>query len=147
MTVELAPASDRAAVEACIALRVAVFVDEQGIPREEEVDAYDGPREESIHALVREPDGMLAGTGRLVPDDPVTARIGRMAVAHSARGRGVGRAILDALVAEARRRGYQEAVLNAQVSAVAFYERAGFRTRGSQYDDCGIPHITMTMTL
>jgi predicted GNAT family N-acyltransferase len=63
------------------------------------------------------------------------------------RGSRIGRHVLDALMKAARERGDQEAVLHAQVSASAFYARAGFSTRGSEFDEAGIPHVEMVRSL
>lgn len=121
-------------------LRTEVFVDEQKVPAEIEIDAWD-PR--CVHALALDPDGAVLGTGRLLPD----GHIGRMAVHKSARGQGVGTALLRALMQEAARRGHREAVLSAQTHAVPFYERECFRCEGAIYDDAGIPHVDIRRAL
>jgi predicted GNAT family N-acyltransferase len=123
-----------------IAIRYSVFVGEQLVPEDLELDEFDPL---SVHALARDVDGGAIGTGRLLPD----GHIGRMAVLPQARGRGVGSALLLALMDEARRRGNREAVLNAQVQAVSFYERHGYVVQGAPYDDAGIPHIAMRCRL
>jgi predicted GNAT family N-acyltransferase len=122
------------------AIRHAVFVQEQRVPLEMEIDDQDAL---AVHALARDESGRAVGTGRLLPD----GHIGRMAVLPVARGTGVGSALLVALMDEARRRGRREAVLSAQTHAVAFYERHGYAQEGEVYDDCGIPHITMRANL
>jgi predicted GNAT family N-acyltransferase len=78
---------------------------------------------------------------------PGVAKIGRMAVAQSMRGSGVGRSVLDALMKRARELGYREAVLHAQTSAAAFYSRVGFVSRGVTFEEVGIPHIEMVRSL
>ncbi|MBN1772785.1 MAG: GNAT family N-acetyltransferase [Deltaproteobacteria bacterium] len=118
------------------AVRRAVFVEEQHVPRELEVDEADPV---ALHLLVRDADARPIGTGRLAPD----GRIGRMAVLAEWRGRGVGAAILERLVGVARERGLAEVVAAAQVRAVGFYERHGFRAAGPVFDDAGLPHRTM----
>ena len=123
-----------------VAIRYAVFVEEQRVPEDLEVDDFDPV---SVHALARDVDGMAIGTGRLLPD----GHIGRMAVLAPARGHGVGSALLRALMDEARRRGNREAMLNAQVQAAPFYERYGYVAEGEPYDDAGIAHITMRCRL
>ncbi len=119
-----------------IAIRTAVFVDEQRVPIELELDEFDGV---SVHALARNATARAVGTGRLLPD----GHIGRMAVLKSARGAGVGGALLRALMDEASRRGFAEVTLNAQTHAIPFYRRFGFVEAGGKYDDAGIPHVTM----
>ena len=91
-------------------IRLAVFVDEQRVPPEIEMDENDAA---SVHALACD-GGEAVGTGRLLPD----GHIGRMAVLKAYRARGVGGAILQALIGEARRRGMREVVLSARGLAV-----------------------------
>ena len=120
-------------------IRFKVFVEEQGVPREIELDAIDP---QCIHALAFE-DGRPVGTGRLLPD----GHIGRMAVLEEWRGRGVGSGILESLIRKARERGEAEVVLSAQVHAVPFYKRHGFKAMGEIYEEAGIPHRTMRLPL
>ena len=129
--------------EACVAasaIREAVFVVEQGVPRELELDEWD---EHCEHALACEADGRPVGTGRLLPD----GHIGRMAVLRDRRGRGVGAALLAALIARARARGMARVVLNAQTRAVPFYARFGFVVSGDEFVEAGIPHVEMARDL
>jgi predicted GNAT family N-acyltransferase len=70
-----------------------------------------------------------------------------MAVLPQARGRGCGRAILNALIAEAKRFGYRRIELSAQTHALAFYEKLGFEPFGPEYLDCNIKHRRMQMKL
>ncbi len=123
-----------------LAVRYTVFVDEQKVPVEMEIDEQDAV---SVHALARDDAGRVIATGRLLPD----GHIGRMAVLASARGSGVGSAVLLALMDEARRRGHRQTMLSAQTHAVPFYRRHGYDTEGEVYDDCGIPHIMMRTRL
>lgn len=120
-------------------IREAVFVREQGVPLEIEMDALD---DTCLHALAYEA-GVPVGTGRLLPD----GHIGRMAVLPSARGRGVGSAILARLMAAARERGDPEVLLSAQVHAIGFYRAHGFEPEGDEYLDAGIPHRAMRRRL
>lgn len=121
-------------------IRFVVFVEEQRVPLEMEVDEFD-PR--SLHALAYSPAGEAIGTGRLLPD----GHIGRMAVLKAWRGRGAGGAILQSLIAAARSRGDREVVLSAQTHAIAFYRKHGFAEEGPEYDDAGIPHQKMRKAL
>jgi len=126
------------------AIRTAVFVDEQKVPAAMEWDEADTT---GVHALARNRLGLALATGRLLEHAPGVARIGRMAVARSLRGSGVGRAVLDALLQAARERGCRAVVLHAQTSAAGFYRRAGFVERGPEFEEAGIAHIEMTRTL
>ena len=128
------------AAERLSAVRIEVFVREQGVPLELECDALD---ESCVHVLATDSDGGAIGTGRLLPD----GHIGRMAVLEAWRGSGVGRAILGELLAVARARGHAAAVLNAQTHACGFYRRAGFEVTSGEFMDAGIPHVEMRLEL
>lgn len=118
------------------AVRYEVFVLEQRVPLEMEWDDMDPHCQ---HAVAYGADGKVIGTGRLLPD----GHIGRMAVLCDMRGHGVGSAILQALLSEAKRRGDSTVVLNAQTHAEPFYERFGFVREGQEFMEAGIPHIQM----
>jgi predicted GNAT family N-acyltransferase len=120
-------------------IRTTVFVDEQRVPPEIELDAMDAS---SVHALAYLA-GRAVGTGRLLPD----GHIGRMAVLRDARAQGIGGAILERLLEEAARRGVREAVLSAQTHALPFYRRHGFAPVGAVYWEAGIPHQEMRRAL
>lgn len=121
-------------------LRMRVFVVEQGVPAEIELDEFDP---QSRHAVATGADGSVIATGRLLPD----GHIGRMAVDAAWRGRGVGGGVLEALVAEAGARGMAEVLLNAQVQALDFYRRHGFEEYGEIFMEAGIPHRAMRRSL
>lgn len=123
-------------------LRMAVFVREQGVPPALEMDELDPL---CLHIVAFDASGQAVATGRLLKDQdtPGAARVGRMAVARAVRGQGVGRQVLDALLAAARQRGDTQVILSAQLHARAFYAQAGFEAEGQVYDDAGIAHITM----
>lgn len=122
------------------AIRHEVFVTEQKVPAELEIDESD-PR--SLHALARDAAGRALGTARLLPD----GHIGRISVLAHARGAGVGAALVTALMQAARERGDAGVVLSAQTHAIGFYRKLGFAEEGGPYDDAGIPHITMRRKL
>jgi len=141
--IEVRLAEKEAERRTCLRLRWTVFVDEQNVPPSLEVDEHDSAG--AVHALAFL-DGVPAGTGRFVFVEPGVARIGRMAVAGDARGKGLGAALLRFLEAEARERGARQFTLNAQVSARRFYEKAGYQAIGELFDDAGIPHVRMDRT-
>ncbi|HSN33872.1 MAG TPA: YbgC/FadM family acyl-CoA thioesterase [Ideonella sp.] len=130
--------------EAASAIRRAVFVGEQGVPADIEIDTADAT---CLHALARNRVGQPLATGRLVEDAAGTARIGRMAVISEMRNGGVGRVVLDALLRAARQSGCTRAVLHAQRQAVPFYRRAGFVESGAEFEEAGIAHVVMTCEL
>ena len=120
------------------AVRNAVFVEEQSVPRELE---WDGMDETSIHFMAETTDGDVIGAARLMP----SGQIGRMAVLIPQRGQGVGRQLLDLAISSARRRGMEEVFLHAQSYALEFYQKAGFIADGDEFEEAGIPHRSMTL--
>jgi len=126
------------------ALRAEVFVQEQQIPADLEWDDADAS---CVHAVAYHRLGMPLATGRLLEHVPGTAKIGRMAVTAAMRGTGVGRQVLEALMQAARERGDHEVLLHAQQSAAGFYLRAGFRSRGPEFEEAGILHVEMVSPL
>jgi YbgC/YbaW family acyl-CoA thioester hydrolase len=126
------------------AVRTAVFVDEQRIPKELEWDEADHT---AVHALARNRLGQAVATGRLLPAHSGVAKIGRMAVHRALRGTGVGRQVLLALMEAARLRGDHTVRLSAQRSAEGFYRRLGYVVVGETYEDAGIPHVDMEIRL
>ncbi len=124
-------------------VRQEVFILEQGVPAELELDEFDSL---ATHALVYQ-DARCIGTGRLVNLSAKQAQIGRMAVLAKFRGKGVGKQILRKLVDLAASQGAQRIILHSQVSAISFYEKLGFQAQGDAYDEAGIPHRNMMLTL
>ena len=122
-----------------VPIRFTVFVEEQGVPREIELDDQDEP---SIHAVAFE-GGRAVATARLLPD----GHIGRMAVRREWRRRGIGALLLSALIGRARERGDREIILSAQVHAVPFYRAHGFVPDGEEYLEAGIRHQAMKRPL
>ena len=120
------------------AIRFEVFVDEQKVPAEIELDDMDAV---CLHAVAYDDAGKAIGTGRLLPD----GHIGRMAVRQPGRGTGVGGAILTLLMDKARARGDAAVVLNAQTVAAPFYARHGFVQLGEQFEEAGIAHVEMRL--
>jgi len=120
-------------------IRFAVFVEEQKVPAEIELDDLDAV---AVHAAARDAGGSVIGTGRLILQLPAP-RIGRMAVLKPWRRAGVGAALLDLLCSDARRRGYSEVMLNAQTHATPFYFKHGFISHGVEFFEAGIPHQEM----
>lgn len=119
-------------------VRIAVFVEEQGIPREEELDEHDAT---AVHCVGYDGDAAVAA-GRLVPGDGY-GKIGRMAVIAPYRGRGLGAEVLRTLEGAGRARGLRIFRLSAQLTARGFYDRQGYVAVGDVYDEVGIPHVAM----
>ena len=129
--------------EATIAIRHVVFVEEQRVPVDLERDGRD---DEADHFLGRVA-GVPAAAARLVSDAAGVGTAQRVAVLPPLRGTGIGAAVMAALEERARRRGMQSLELHAQVPVRGFYERLGYTAFGDEYDEAGIPHISMRKSL
>lgn len=128
--------------EAIRSVRITVFVDEQGVPAEHEMDQRDP---HCIHAVTYNDEGMPIATGRL---DPLYGgKIGRVAVLKKYRGKGVGRKIMQVLEKAARQKGLSEVNLHAQTSALDFYRKLNYVEEGSLFYEENIPHKTMRKKL
>ena len=127
---------------ALLALRHQVFVSEQGVPLDLEIDEHD----ETATHIVAVDDGVLVGTCRVLQAGEL-AKFGRLVVARDARGRGIGAALLQEAERHARAMGCDRMVLAAQTSAMGLYERAGYAARGGVFLDAGIEHVTMEKAL
>jgi predicted GNAT family N-acyltransferase len=121
-------------------VRRRVFMVEQQVPEELEWDDADAV---SIHALALDGEGRAIGTGRLLPD----GHIGRMAVLCEWRRCGVGSAILQWLMSEAVKQGFDTLQLHAQTHALDFYAKQGFAAHGEEFSEAGIPHRKMSLRL
>lgn len=136
-TSDWANEQDRAAL---VAVREEVFVREQNVPPEMEIDD-DDPR--SVHAMARALDGTVIAAGRLT----AAGQIGRMAVLKDWRDRGVGSALLQLLLEQARTRGMPEVRLHAQAAATDFYLKHQFEIAGEEFMEAGIVHRPMRMAI
>ena len=156
--VEVLTVTTRAQLERCWAVRLEVFVAEQGVPAAEEVDASDTDPG-TIHVLaVARPTGEALGTGRLLSDPahPGEVHLGRLAVRAAARGTGLGARLVVAIEALALAHhavpGEEglavRVVLSAQATAMGFYRRLGYAVvTGERYLDAGIWHQDMARTV
>lgn len=129
-------------MSAVYALRREVFVIEQGVPEELEVDEND---KVAAH-LATLSDGRVIGTLRLVRHER-TAKIGRLAVSAHSRKKGIGRELMEFAGATASRDGAHEIILAAQFTAREFYRQLGYIEEGKVFDDAGISHVTMRKNL
>ncbi|MDN5752728.1 MAG: GNAT family N-acetyltransferase [Nitrosospira sp.] len=121
-------------------VRETVFIREQRVPAELEWDEFDM---NCLHLLAMDSADNPIGVARLLSD----GLIGRMAVLKEWRGRGVGSALLLRLLEEAKKRRIQQVALNAQLHAIGFYLKSGFRMTGEEFMDAGIPHVRMHLRL
>ncbi len=125
-------------------VRIEVFVDEQRIPLDMERDPAD---EASLHLVAYNRVGQAVATGRLLPAQSGTARIGRMAVKRVLRRAQLGSDVLQALMEAARARGDRQVLVHAQRVAEGFYARSGFVPQGEGFEEAGLPHIEMVRSL
>jgi predicted GNAT family N-acyltransferase len=139
---EVRVASSSSEIDEALELRRRVFVGQQGVTLDADRDGLDPT---ALH-IVAVADGRVVGTCRLVFDDGL-ARLGRMAVEDSLRGRGLGAAILEEAEAQARAAGATRIRLHAQTAARTLYERGGFQVHGEEFMEEGIPHLTMEKRL
>ena len=144
---------DRTERDAAYAVRFDVFVTEQQVPADLELDALD----ETADHFVAYDDGRAVGAGRLVVEPPgfaaadpalgEVAHLGRLAVRPETRGTALGVALVAAIEARAAARGLRVVALSAQTHALGFYERLGYAAHGPVFDDAGLPHRWMTKRL
>ena len=135
MEIRIAKGSD---IEKVYALRHEVFVNEQNVPPELELD------DEDKHAthIIAEENGAAVGCARVLFGED-GGHIGRLAVKKSERGHGIGKEVCRFIIEICRERGYKRVWLNSQLHAVGFYEKLGFSRRGETFFEAGIEHIEM----
>jgi predicted GNAT family N-acyltransferase len=121
-------------------IRVRVFVREQGVPAEIELDDDDNL---ALHLLAFL-EGRAVGTARIVMHGG-QAKIGRMAVLKSHRRKKVGKKLLACAISTAKKQRAGKIYLHAQVAVIKFYESAGFRCAGPVFDEAGIAHRKMVL--
>ena len=127
-------------VKKCFEIRHKVFIEEQNVPKEEEYDNWDNFAK---FVAVYDNDEIV-GTGRIFFDGD-EYRIGRIAVLKEHRGKHYGDFIVRILIDNAFDNGAEEIHLGAQVRAVGFYEKIGFKVCGEEYIDANIPHLPMIL--
>lgn len=148
--IEVAVVTDAETMREALGIRFRVFVEEQHVPVEEEIDGFDerpGERDDVVHVLVRLRGEPVATARLLIGHHEGYPHIGRVAVLAEHRRSGVGRVVMEALHEEARRRGERGVTLAAQLHAIPFYERLGYVARGPVYLDAGIEHRDMDFVL
>ena len=120
-------------------LRFEVFVEEQGVSKELEIDDKD---DEAVHIIAINEESKTVGCGRIFIDEN-QAKIGRMAVAKTWRNQGIGSCICRKLIQIAKKRGIDKIVLHAQYDKKVFYKKLGFETVGTPFKEAGIKHVKM----
>ena len=122
-----------------LSVRYDVFVDEQGVPEELEVDEYE---DESLHFVAYDGADDPVGAARLREYEPGVGKVERVAVRQSRRGEGWGDALMDAVEDAARER-YDELYLHAQLPAAGFYDRRDYEREGDEFVEADIAHVAM----
>jgi predicted GNAT family N-acyltransferase len=125
--------------EDALRVRYAVFVDEQGVPEDLEVDEYEA---ESLHFVAYDADGEPVGAARLREYEAGVGKVERVAVLESRRDEGWGDALMDA-VEDAASEHYDELYLHAQLPAAGFYDHRDYQREGDEFEEAGIPHVAM----
>jgi predicted GNAT family N-acyltransferase len=152
---EVRAADTEAAYEDALSVRYRVFVDEQGVDPDLEVDDHEDAATHFVAYEGGEPVGAARLRAKETGDgEPTegrtaseTAKIERVAVIESHREQGIGRELMDAAEAEARRQGFAEARLHSQTRAAGFYERLGYEQVSEEFEEAGIPHVAMRKPL
>lgn len=129
-----------------LAVRRVVFIEEQEVPEDLEIDEHDAVDSGTIHFVAYDGDKPV-GASRLRPYAPGVGKVERVAVTQTERGSGLGRLIMQAMEQTAREQQYQTLKLNAQTHAQRFYEKLGYQPHGDVFDEAGIEHIAMVKQL
>jgi predicted GNAT family N-acyltransferase len=136
--------------EAVFAVRMVVFIEEQAVPPEEELDALDVT---ATHFLARmkttltASDPGIVGAARLVDRGGGVGKVGRVAILQGHRGKGVGALLMRFIEQTARAQGFTHLVLDAQSYAIPFYEKLGYAAEGEVFLDANIEHRSMSKSL
>jgi predicted GNAT family N-acyltransferase len=124
-------------------VRRQVFIEEQGVPEEIEVDGKDS---EAIHFVAYD-DGAPVGAARLREPDPEVGKVERVAVLASRRGEGIGRDVMAELEDTARSEDVERLTLHAQTHVESFYHELGYETTSDVFQEAGIDHVEMAKPL
>ncbi|MEK4007463.1 GNAT family N-acetyltransferase [Paenibacillus sp. FSL H3-0333] len=147
MAVEIVHVTTEEQLQMALEIRKKVFVEEQKVPVEEEIDEYDAISEHVHHFLLME-GGQSAATGRLIYYKADTAKMQRIAVQEAFRAKGCGRILLLAMEERARELGLQASILDAQCQAEPFYSKLGYEVISKEpFYDAGILHVRMSKAL
>lgn len=147
MAVEIVHVTTEEQLQMALAIRHKVFVEEQKVPAEEEIDEYDVIGDNAHHFLLKD-NGEPATTGRLIYYKAEIAKMQRIAVHEQYRSKGFGRILLLAMEGHARELGLVASILDAQCHAEAFYSKLGYEVISPEpFYDAGILHVRMQKTL
>ncbi|MBO2944920.1 GNAT family N-acetyltransferase [Paenibacillus sp. F411] len=147
MAAEIINVSTEEELRAALTIRKEVFVEEQKVPEDLEIDEYDNLDAEAQHILIKY-DGEFAAAGRVIRYNKDAAKMQRIAVRQKFRTQGLGRVLVLAMENAARELKLESSVLDAQCQAEGFYAKLGYTTTSTEpFDDAGIPHVRMVKEL
>ncbi|MBP2243414.1 putative GNAT family N-acyltransferase [Paenibacillus xylanexedens] len=147
LAAEISYVSTEEQLEQALGIRHHVFVIEQQVPAEIEIDQYDVISPD-VHHVLLSTDGQAVATGRLIYYSKDTAKMQRIAVLESHRSFGYGRVLLLAMEELARELGLSYSVLDAQCQAQKFYEKLGYEVISEEpFYDADILHVRMKKSL
>ncbi|ANA81763.1 GCN5-related N-acetyltransferase [Paenibacillus vortex V453] len=147
MAAEIINVSTEEQLQQALDIRKDVFVLEQKVPIDLEIDDYDNLESDAHHVLIKS-EGQFAATGRITYYNKDSAKMQRIAVRKPFRSKGIGRVLMMALETQARELKLQYSILDAQVQAEPFYRKLGYETISDEpFDDAGIPHVRMKKEL
>lgn len=129
-------------LEDAYTVRKIVFVDEQNVPFEEEIDQFEN---DATHFVLYH-EGSPVGAGRFRNVEGY-GKVERICVLKEARNIGAGKAIMETIESHAREKDFRKVKLNAQTQAIPFYEKLGYEVVSEEFMDAGIPHKTMVKNL
>lgn len=135
-----------AELKLALEVRRSVFVEEQRVPPELEIDEFDALGVDAVHVLVLL-DARVVGAGRLRLTEADQGKLERVAVLAQFRKRGIGHALTLYLEDVARVRGLRRLHLHAQAAALGFWQRLGYRAHGERFFEAGIEHQAMHKAL
>ncbi|MCD2138734.1 GNAT family N-acetyltransferase [Salinicoccus halitifaciens] len=141
---EIKTADTKDLYDYCLDIRMKVFVEEQDVPADIEVDEHE---DICTHFVLFDDSGEPVGTVRYRPLEDGMIKIERMAVLKPHRGKGYGYDLMEGVHRHAKSAGYKSAKLGAQVHAIPFYEKLGYSVASDEFDDAGIPHKYMIREL
>ncbi len=129
-----------------LSVRRLVFIEEQEVPEDLEIDEHDEANSGTIHFVAYAGETPV-GASRLRPYAPGVGKVERVAVSKTERGTGLGRQIMLEMEDAARKQNFETLKLNAQTHAKRFYEKLGYEPHGDVFDEAGIEHIAMVKSL
>jgi predicted GNAT family N-acyltransferase len=131
--------------QAALKIRKIVFVQEQQVPIEEEIDQYD-QLNQATHFVMYNDENEPIGAGRYREVEDY-GKIERICILPNYRKNGSGKQLMDEIIRYAKETGAKKVKLNAQTQALPFYEKLGFTVTSDEFLDAGIPHKAMEMEL